>query len=131
MKRLLNITPPVAVYSATTANLANPENAIREVARLNNEIRKLKACLRRQTNNNSVQNQDYNLIPVNQPTCFICNKMGHLARHCKEEYQDPRISQKIIRNTCSGKTLLNKHNGETIQTSIRITNIGDLNTRNA
>ena len=52
-------------------------------------------------NNNSVQNQGHNLIPVNQPTCFIkqvgciyiCNKMRHLARHCKEEYQDPRIPQ--------------------------------------
>ena len=86
-------TPPVAAYSTTPANLANPENATREVARLNNEVRKLKMCLRRQTNNNFVQNQGHNLIPVNQPTCFICNKMGHLARHCKEKYQDPRIPQ--------------------------------------
>ena len=86
-------TPPVAACSATPANLANPENTTREVARLNNEVRKFKMCLRRQTNNNLVQNQGHNLIPVNQPTCFICNKMGHLARHCKEEYQDPRIPQ--------------------------------------
>ena len=86
-------TSPVAAYSATPANLANPENATRVVARLKNEVRKLKLCLRRQTNNNPVQNQGHNLIPVNQPICFICNKMGHLARHCKEEYQDPKISQ--------------------------------------
>ena len=83
----------MVAYSATPANLANPENAIKEVGRLIDKNRKLKMCLRRKTNSNSVQNQDHNLIPVNQPTRFICNKMGHLARHCKEEYQDPRIPQ--------------------------------------
>ena len=41
-------TPPVAAYSATPANLANPENATREVAKLKEENRKLKICLRRQ-----------------------------------------------------------------------------------
>ena len=46
------------------------------------KIRKLNIYLRRQTNNNSVQNQDYNLTRVNQPACFIYNKMRHLARHC-------------------------------------------------
>jgi hypothetical protein len=34
----------VAAYSATPANLANPENATREVARLKDEIRKLKVA---------------------------------------------------------------------------------------
>ena len=86
-------TPPVAACSVRPVNLVNPENATGEVARLNNKVRKLKMCLRRQTNNSSVQNQDHNLIPVNQPNCFMCNKMGYLARHCKEEYQDPRIPQ--------------------------------------
>ena len=86
-------TPPVASYSATPANLANPENATREVVRLIGKNRKLKMCLRTQTNSDSVEIQDHNLITLNKPICFICNKMGHLARHCKKEYQDPRIPQ--------------------------------------
>ena len=85
--------PPVAAYSATPANLANPENATREVARLKEEIRKLKIALRKQKNSNPLQNHDHNLIPVAQPTCFTCNKTGLLARHCKQEYQDLRIPQ--------------------------------------
>ena len=46
-----NDAAPVDAYNATPANLANPENATREVARLKEEIWKLKVGLRRQYTN--------------------------------------------------------------------------------
>ena len=71
-----NYAAPVAAYNATPVNLANPENAAREVARLKEEIRKLKVGLQRQSNKSPPRNQNYNPTPVNQPICYICNKTG-------------------------------------------------------
>ena len=83
---------------------------------LKEEIRKLIIGLRRQTNNNSLQNHNHNLIPLDQPTYFTCNKTGNLVRHCKQEYQDLRILQNKTRNIGTGKTLLNNYNGKTTET---------------
>ena len=55
-----NDTPPIKAYNTTPANLANPENATREVARLRQELKQLKLRLsKQQTENQATPQSDY------------------------------------------------------------------------
>ena len=70
-----NDTPQINPYNTTPANLANPENATREVARLRQELKQLKLRLsKQQTENQAIPQNNYS-IPQNQPTCYNCHNV--------------------------------------------------------
>ena len=63
-------TPPINAYNTTPANLANPENATREVARLRQELKQLKLRLsKQQTENQATPQISYPIPP--KPTQLL------------------------------------------------------------
>ena len=75
-----NDTPPINAYNTTPANFVNPENATGEVARLRQELKYLKLRLSKQQTENQATPQNNHSIPQNQPTCYKCHNVDHIAR---------------------------------------------------
>ena len=86
-----NDIPPINAYIMAPANLANPENATREVARLRQQLKQLKLRLSKQQTENQATPQNNYPILQNQPTCYKCHNEGHMVRNCDQAFRDPRI----------------------------------------